>query len=827
MSASSVGGAKTKSKERKVSAPSVDEGLLKKIDRIQLSGRLKSLKDKYISATPVACGERAKVSVESFKQTEGEPIDLRFGKLQRMYCEKLPIVIWDGELTAGSPTRVYRGAYPDVEWDAEYLPQVTEGTGVTFGGPEHKGIISEQDWKSCVEAITYFKGKTPAELVRQSRNAILGSWYDDVVKAQGTGRFDAYSHGGGAIPVYEKLLATGLRGVIQEAEAGIQRFKELREHDPEKLYFWQSVIIACEGVITLAGRYAKLAREMASKEQNQVRKGELEKIAAALNQVPEKPARTFHEAIQSMHILHLALGMQNTVGSANHGRMDQYLYPYFKKDLAEGRLTVEEAADLLGGLVSYFARLEWVREKMERERAQSTPITQLTIGGVDKNGEDASNELSYLIIHVLGLLGYAEPHASLRWNPKTPRWLLMKGLDANRKVGGIPMYVNDVHVMNYLMERGVSLEAARDWKLNACSQPVAAPQNYWFGPTNINAPLCLDLALHNGVASITGKKLGIETGDSRTWTSFEQVMEAFKKQYEFFTRRLLWSARIDHLAKVQRWRVPLYSAVSAKCVENGKDLGLGGNGFDPLWYVKDRGFVDLADSMMAIKKVVFEDSGKVSMSDLVDALDSDFGGVRGEEIQHLCLVAPKYGNDVDEVDCMARDLGKFSAGIIFSEKTVFGQPYAINRPGVAWHYGAGKGVGALPNGRKAKAPLADGSLSPEGGMDRNGPTAALNSAIKADFKEAANVIMNQKFPLALVQDQQNLEKVASLTETFLRKGGIHIQYNFLDKTVLLDAKKHPERYRDLVVRVAGYSAYFVLLSPEVQDEIIRRTEQTI
>jgi trans-4-hydroxy-L-proline dehydratase len=332
------------------------------------------------------------------------------------------------------------------------------------------------------------------------------------------------------------------------------------------------------------------------------------------------------------------------------------------------------------------------------------------------------------------------------------------------------------------------------------------------------------LALHNGVAPLTGKRIGLETGDPRQFKTFEEMVDAYKKQVEFILKRLSWHCRFYVKTLGQRYRLPFYSSVQPGCVENGKDLMIGGQGDAPVWYSKDRAIINAADSLTAIKKLVFDEKN-LTMDELLNALDSNFEGKRGEEIRHMCLSAPKYGNEVHEADIMVRDIGKFSAAVIHSEHNPFTkQPYAINRNGVGWHYYGGLGVGALPDGRKAREPLANGSLSPMQGFDRSGPTAVLNSALTADFKEAATGILNLRFPRSIIGSPDSMEKLASLTETFQRHGGTHVQYNLLDHEQLLKAKKNPEKYKDLVVRVAGYSTYFVALSPEIQDEIIQRTQ---
>ncbi|MFH1484881.1 MAG: pyruvate formate lyase family protein, partial [Chloroflexota bacterium] len=396
-------------------------------------------------------------------------------------------------------------------------------------------------------------------------------------------------------------------------------------------------------------------------------------------------------------------------------------------------------------------------------------------------------------------------------------------LDTNQKVNGIPMYLNDKHITNYIHARGVPIEEARDWAIHGCSQPVSPLRGHYLGMA-INTVVPLDLALHDGVSPIAKKKIGIETGDPRTFDTFEKMYEAYCRQHEFVIRRLLRIQRLMHMASVQRYRMPFRSALDLASIRNGKSHLIGGSDSYPLWHMKDRALVDVADSLTAVKTLVFDDK-RVSMAELLEAVDSDFAGDRGEEIRRMCLSAPKYGNDIEEADGMLRDIAKFSASVIVSEKNCFGYPYTINRNGVSWHYAAGKGVGAMPNGRKSGTPFADGSLSPMNGMDKHGPTAVLNSALNADFTDALVAILNQKFPLTLVKNPEAMQKVGALTTTFINNGGLHIQFNFVDRNVLLDAKKHPERYRDLVVRVAGYSAYFVNLTPEVQDEILSRTEQ--
>ncbi|MBI2906647.1 MAG: hypothetical protein HYX92_03205 [Chloroflexi bacterium] len=802
------------------------EEILKDIDALGLSPRLQKLRARYFDEAPQVCSDRLKYAMQSLKETEGEPLEIRCARKLKAILDGMRIVIHDDELTAGNQSRFFRGCAPYIDWNGEYFDTVVDGEKVTFGGVAVVGSVSDEDWQACKEAGTYFRGRSPSEAAARTARMLWGDWYDDAMEARAVcPRYEDRPYFPG-VPMWEELLRYGLGKTIADAEAGIASFREGNEHDPEKVYFWEAAIIACQALIDYARRHAKLAREMASEEPAARRQQELEQLAEACEWAPENPARTFQEAIQALRLAHVAVLLENGRKDPDLGRMDQYLYPYFRRDIDEGRLALEKARDLLGDFITYVARIEQIREISGREAQQTTMISHITLGGTTRGGDDASNELTYLILHTLGLLGYAEPHSTIRLHEGTPFWLRRKALETNQKVNGNPMYVNDGHITQTIHQKGVSLEEARDWGIFGCSQPVVPSQGGHYHSMHFNAAVPLDLALHNGVSSMIGKKIGLETGDPRHFRTFEEMFEAFRAQYEFLIKRLLRLQRTLHLVTSNCFRSPLLSALDPATVRNGKSHLLGGSQSYPLWHMKDRALVDAADSLTAIQRLVF-DERRLSMSELLDAIDSDFAGERGEEIRQMCLAAPKYGNDIDEADRMLRDVGKLSANVILSEKNCFGQPYSINRNGVALHYALGKAVGALPNGRKARAPFADGSLSPMNGRDKNGLTAVLNSALKADFTEAMLGILNQKFPLTLVKNPEAMSKIDALTTTFIKNGGLHIQYNFVDRNVLLDAKKHPERYKDLVVRVAGYSAYFVNLTPEVQDEIINRTEQSL
>ena len=806
--------------------------ILKAIDNLPLNERLKGLKERYLNTKPRLASERGTYYAQSWRETEGQPIQLRIARAVKHVLENIPVPIFENELVVGSITRFFRGSYAMINYDSSLvldLLEKSEKGEITMGGLNVIGILDEEDERALLENSRYFKGKTNRDIEERVCRDVWGSWQDDVTEARGQAPYH-YAPPGYGITYFDEVFAIGLRGIMEKVQRKLDHAEQTGVKDPEQIWFWQSVLIVSEGLINFARRYAENARKLASEETDPMRRAELEEIAAACHNVPENPPRNFHEAVQAASFAELAKVLENGRIGDYCGRYDQCLYPYFKRDIEEGHITAERAADLIGGLITILGRREQCAQVLMREAVQTNKLSNITLSGLTRDGKDASNELTHLFLHMVGLLKYAEPHFSFVWHDGISRWAMMKAIDTNHKTGaGHPQFLNGDTATEYLVKRGVAIEDARDHGYLGCSYAHPKNQGYHCKAISyINLALLLDITLHNGVAPMTGKKIGLETGDSRNFKTFEELFAALDKQTEFTLKRFIHRNHIAHQTELNTWRVPLHSTFATGCIENGYDIMMGGQFADPtehpIWDVIDRGYVSAADALTAIKKLVYDEK-KLTMDELLKALDSNFEGERGEEIRQMCLAVPKYGNDIDEADYMVRDLGKIIPRILESEKTPFGSKYTIIRQGLTWHYYGGKGVSALPNGRKAGEPLADASLSPTQGADTNGPTAVCNSALKADFTDSRTAVLNQKFPLALFKDSGFAEKLADFTETFMRMGGMHIQYNILDAKTLQKAKEHPEQYKDLIVRVAGYSAYFVLLAPEVQDEIIARTEQ--
>jgi pyruvate-formate lyase len=807
------------------------EDLFRKIDGLELPERLVRWKESRRTAPFTVSVERERLALESWKETEGEDIEIRRAKLFKEISEGVPIGILDFDLIVGRVSSGLLDAVTQTDIAGDYIPGLWEDRDELDLTMSVRESLPKADRELLREAARYFHGRSAPAHVLDAWRKVVGSWADDMEegKLKDPWQSAAFFPATVTAPLWSKVLAKGLRDFIDRAQAKIEWFIETKQTNIDKLYFWQASIIACEAAIAYARRYAKLAREMARKEKDPARKKELSKIAQACEWVPENPARTFHEAVQSVHFIYLSKSLEQPTYSPVIGRADQFLWPYFQKDFDSGNLTLERAAEILECAIGFWGSHTFVANADFRENHQvNYMLNIINVGGVDKDGRDASNLLSYLLLHVVGLLKLSAPSVGFQWHKGIPRWLMDKAIDTNIKTqGGTPLFENGDHVVERFVAEGISVEDARDWYTEGCVTPIVSNRIDHYGSEGIgsfNVAGILDVTLHNGVSAITGKKVGLDTGDPRAFKTFDELYNAFKKQHEFIVGRILWLGAIARKENEKYLRFPFLSTVMADgCMEYGEDL-MTPNPAYHTFLMTDRALVDTADSLLAVKKLVFDDK-KLTMDELMNAIDANFEGRRGEEIRRMCLAAPKFGNGVDEADLMVRDVGIFSASVIMSYDNSPYPRFKISREGLSWHYFGGLGVGALPNGRRSKEPLNDGSISPMRGMDTCGPTGVLRSVLKAGFDESTASVLNQKFAASTMRGPESRGKLAVLTETFMKQGGQHIQYNLVDAAELLDAKAHPENHRDLIVRIGGFSAYFVELSPEIQDDVINRSEQ--
>ncbi len=802
------------------------------IDKVNcLTARVEGLMKRRIEAEEHICSERSRLATESWKETEGENLDIRRAKLFRRIMEGNPIAIREGELIVGSQSKYVFGASPYVDYNpAVAIENLKEGA--TGGSSVKVAAITEEERKSLEEDCRYWAGRSTGDAVRRLENEKfpwLRDWAESgLVNAEKTG-----NPPGTRNVDYGKVVKIGLEGVIAEARAELDKL-EYDKHpaeDYKKDCFLQAVIIALEGAITYAHRYSKLASEMAAGEADPVRKMELERIAEVCRQVPARPARNFHEAVQSFWFIHLCINLETAFLAECPSRLDQYLYPLYRKDvIEEGRLSRREAAELLACLFVKFNEITCVKMSYDKKNIPGTHLQDVTICGVTREGKDASNELSYMMLEVLAQVNFPQPPIYVRYHNKINPEVWMKALEVNvRRGDGNPAFMNDETRILSFVDHGIPLEDARDWAAAGCAGslvPGVSIHGGSLGINYINLAKVFEYVLNNGREPKNGKQIGLQTGDPRSFTSIDQFIDAFKRQFSHLIGIMAKMSHITCFADISNYHIPFTSALLGDCISKGMDAREGGVRYPQfLYHIADRGLQNVADSLAAINKVVFEEK-KLGISELLEALSVNFEG--REQVRAMLKAAPKYGNDDDYADEFFSDLSLWLQDRIGQETNPFGTRLWSGRSGAVAHVTFGRVTGALPDGRKAGEPLADGFLSPSQGMDLNGPTAVFNSASKVNHvQNSTGALMNMKFERKLFDSKAKLSRLAAMIESFFQRGGFHIQINILDRETLEDAQKNPERYQNLLVRVAGYSAFFVDLPRNVQDEIMARTNERV
>jgi pyruvate-formate lyase len=811
----------------------INTQLLDQIDALKLSERNHQWMQAMKASGWKLFADREKWTVASWHETAGEDIQMRRAKLFKKIVENVEIHIHDFDMIVGRLTPAVIGCATSFDVCGDYIPDIWKNTDEINISMNANVGLDPESIEILRTSAREFRGTTAPEMSNKAWKAVVGSWIKEAEASKlkdptlDSGIFGQTT----SVLMWKKILGKGLRSFINEAQAHLDAFIANQETDIDKFYFWKSAILVCEAAINHSRRYAALAEKMAEEEMRPDRKAELLQIASACNHVPENPARTFHEALQSMAIAGVCKNYEHPMhNNPQWGRGDQYLYPYFIQDIRNGSLTLEKAAEMLAELIGRWGTQTFVSNESTKESHQiNFGINNAMIGGVDPSGADCSNELSYLFLHVIGLMQLSSPTLGLRWNKATPHWLMNKAIRTNMATkGGIPLFENDDVVISHFVEDGIPMEEAAEWCGLGCVYPCLPSRAEHYGAEGVaacNMAAMLHLVLHDGV-DVNGTRTGLKTGDPRTFKNFGELYAALMKQHRFITHRIFWLAAIARKEQFKHVRLPFLSAMGIqKCMDLGQDLLIP----DPdscMFGISDRAIIDVADSLIAVKKLVFDEK-KLTMDELLNALDSNFDGKRGEEVRQMCLAQPKFGNDTDAVDLLAKEISEDSYKIIRSYDNAPFRNYMIAREGLAWHYFGGLGVGALPNGRKAFEPLNDGSVSPMRGADKNGPTAVLRSVIKAGSKESHASVLNQKFSTAILRSNENVDKLVAYTNAFMQNGGSHIQYNMVDTNELRDAKIHPENHRDLIVRIGGFSAYFTQLSSSIQDDVINRNEHSL
>ena len=831
---------------------------------IPKSPRIQKLVDALYEHMPVIESARAKLITESYKETEGEPIITRRAKAFAHILHNIPIIIRDNELIVGSSTIAPRGCQTFPEFSYEWLEAELDTVATRTADPFE---IAEETKAELKEADKYWKGKTTSELA-------TSYMAPEAIKAIEHNIFtpgNYFYNGVGHVTVkYWEVLEIGFEGIMEKAQKELDGCSVGDGNYARKSHFLDAVILSCKAVIDYAGRYAKLAQEMAAQTSDPVRKQELFVIAENCSRVPAKGAQNFYEACQSFWFVQQLLQMESSGHSISPGRFDQYMYPYYKKDMEAGTITREFAQELMDCIWVKLNDLNKCRDAASAEGFAGYSLFQnLIAGGQNKEGEDVTNDLSVMCIQASMHVHLPAPSLSVRiWNG-SPHEFLIKAAELTRTGIGLPAYYNDEVIIPALQNRGLSLEDAREYNIIGCVEPQKAGKTEgWHDAAFFNMCRPLELVFSNGMDK--GEMVGIPTGDVTQMKTFDEFFDAYKKQMEYCISLLVNADNAIDVAHAERCPLPFLSCMIDDCLKEGKSVQEGGAVYN---FTGPQGFgiANMADGLFAIRKLVYEDK-KVSMKELKEALawnydkglDAQSAGdmtemimkamqkagrnvdastaegllktfmgmkpgeqktQRFKEIHDMIDEVPKFGNDIPEVDYFAREVaytyskplqkynnprgGKFQAGLY---------PVSANVP-------LGGQTGATPDGRYAHTPVADG-VSPSAGKDVKGPTAAATSVSRLDHFIVSNgTLFNQKFHPSALSGREGLEKFVALIRGYFDQKGMHMQFNVVDRQTLLDAQEHPEKYKHLVVRVAGYSALFTTLSRSLQDDIIRRTEQ--
>ena len=832
---------------------------------IPMTDRISKLKDALFAKMPEIETDRAVLLTESYMQTENEPIVKRRALAFEHILRNIPITIRDNELVVGSATKAPRSCQVFPEYSYEWLEAELDTVEFREADPFH---ISEENKAILRKVYPYWKGKTTSDLAASymAPQATLAIEHNMFTPG------NYFYNGIGHLTVdYGKVLAIGYKGIIAEAQEELDNTNVYDANYTKKHEFLESVIISCNAVIEYARRYADLAYKTAQSESDPTRKQELMIIAKNCANVPENGATTFYEACQSFWFVQMLLQIESSGHSISPGRFDQYMYPYYKADIEKGILTREFAQELLDCIWIKLNDLNKVRDAASAEGFAGYSLFQnLCAGGQTREGIDATNDLSFLCIQASMHTLLPAPSFSVRiWNG-TPNEFIIKCAELTRTGIGLPAYYNDEVIIPSLMSRGIPLEDARDYNIIGCVEPQAYAQtDGWHDAAFFNMCRPIELVFSNGVDK--GVQIGPRTGEVTSFKTFDEFYDAYKTQMHYQIKLMVNANNAIDVAHGERCPLPFQSCMVCDCIKKGKTLQEGGARYN---FTGPQGFgiANMTDGLYAVKQLVFEKK-LVTLADFKDAMIHNYGQpltpkaaknatkevvdnlaamgkpVSESQIQEICRMfltsetdpnkkakydnlrelidaEPKYGNDNEEIDAFARDVAYVYTKELQKYKNPRGGIFHAGLYPVSANVPLGEQTGATPDGRLANTPIADG-VGPRSGYDKLGPTAAANSVARLDHGIASNgTLYNQKFHPSALSGMEGLQNFAAYIRAFFDQKGMHMQFNVVNRDTLLDAQKHPEKYKSLVVRVAGYSALFTTLSRSLQDDIINRTEQT-
>lgn len=777
-----------------------------------------------IRKSPLKLGiDRARLLTESFKNTEGRPLVLRWAIALKHIAEQMPLSIGEDDLIIGkgdSQSGRCGILYPEV--DGALVDKLQAPT------PEVDKILKE-------EIAPYWKGHTLAEkygksMPEETRRLIFGDDPENIQKQLGLVMPSGTARSAmNFTQDFQKVVDRGIKDIKLKAQAMLDAL-ESPVDKVEKGPFLEAVIITCDAIILWANRYAKLAREMAEKENNSARKEELLGIAQTCEWVPENPARTFREALQAAWFVQIFSRVEQKIGAAlGNGRMDQYLYPYYQKDLKEGRITPAQAKELLESIWLNMAEAKMIFITPTGGISEGyAHFEGVTLGGVTKDGKDATNELSYLILESKDSLPLPYPDMGVRIHAKTPEKFLRFVCEVIKSGQGYPKLLNDEEVIPLYLFKGIPYEDALDYSITGTVEHRVPNYETYINPCGvINMPAALELALNNGKTKKYGDmQLGLETGDPRQFASFADLMKAYGAQHLYLLKHLVAQQAVIDTMKTEFFAAPFTSMLHDRCMDQAKDInGDIDNSFKEQFH-DAVGFGTVIDSLAAIKKWVYDEK-KLSMAELLDALHVDFEGK--ETIRKMCLEAPKYGTNDPYADDIGKEIERIHMEYLKSICGLNGELLTMRMVPVTNHIAMGKITGASANGRKAGVYLSEGTSATQGSSAKN-PLDLLHSNASTKnkkFKGRQARLLNLDLSPASVEGEEGTTKLMTLIRNWCDLKLYHIQFNVINKETLQNAQKNPEKYHNLMINVAGYNDYFCDLGADVQNEMIARNQYEV
>lgn len=782
-----------------------------------MNERVRVLRQKSLDAVPTMSIERAQIVTNAYKKYQGKvSIPMLRALVFKELCEKKTICIKDKELLVGErgPAAKATPTYPELCCHTiEDFEIMDAREKVFFKVSEYEKDVQRQ------EIIPYWQGKALRDLLLNNMTQEWKDCYD-------AGIFTEFmeQRSPGHTVADGKIYQKGFLDFKKDIEEEIARLDFFE--DPEaftKNEELKAMAICCDAIIIFGERHAKKALELAAAEKDEKRKKELLKISEVCTHVPAKAPRNFWEALQMYWFVHLSVISElNTWDSFCPGRLDQHLYPFYKKGIEDGSLNIEKAKELL--------QLFWIKFNNQpappkvgvtlKESGTYTDFATINNGGLKRDGSDGVNAVTYIILDVIEEMRLLQPGSNIQLSKKNPDKFLKRALKIVETGFGQPSIFNADAVIEEMLRTGKSIEDARDGGTSGCVETGAFGKEAYILTGYFNLVKVLEITLNNGIDPRTGKKLGIETGESKDFKSYNELFEAYKKQLRHFIDIKIRGNNVMEKLYIDNMPCPFLSIIIDDCIKKGKNYNAGGARYNTR-YLQGVGIGTLTDSLAAIKKHVFDDK-RLTMDELLNILNKNFEGK--EDIRQLFLnKTPKYGNDDDYADNIMKEAFNAYYEEVNGRPTVCGGSYRIDMLPTTCHVYFGEVTGATPDGRLAGLPQSEG-ISPVQGADRLGPTGVIKSAGKMDHLKTGGTLLNQKFSPSVVGNEDSLEKWAKLVRSYFKMDGHHIQFNVVDAKTLKDAQKNPENYRDLIVRVAGYSDYFNDLGEALQNEIIARTE---